>query len=106
MEYRVEVSARAAADAQEVIFRIAQQYPRRAERWRDGLVKAIESLSVFPERCSLAPEADAFNQEIRQQFHGKRRQKYRILFTVHEDTVHILRILHGARQSLQPGDEL
>jgi plasmid stabilization system protein ParE len=29
----------------------------------------------------------------------------RILFTIHGDTVRVLRILHGARRSLRPGGE-
>jgi hypothetical protein len=40
------------------VVRIAQQYPRMAERWQAGLFKAIESLKSFPERCSLAPESE------------------------------------------------
>jgi plasmid stabilization system protein ParE len=103
MEYRIELSAQAVQDADEIVARIAQQYVRMAQRWEAGLLKAIESLKLFPERCSLAPESDAFGQEIRQQFHGKRRNKYRILFTIHEDKVLILRVLHGSRKSLEPG---
>jgi plasmid stabilization system protein ParE len=101
MEYRIELAVQAMWDADEVVARIALQYPRMAQRWNAGLTKAIESLKLFPQRCSLAPEAEAFQQEIRQQFHGKRRNRYRILFTIHGDTVRVLRILHGARRSLQ-----
>ena len=87
MEYQVEVSLRATWDAEEVIARIVTPYPRRAERWSAGLFKAIESLEHFPERCGLAPEADAFKQEVRQHFHGKRQHRYRILFTIHGNKV-------------------
>jgi plasmid stabilization system protein ParE len=87
-----------------VIARIALQYPRRAERWSEGMVKAIESLNQLPERFGLAPESDAFKTKIHQHFHGKRRHRYRILFTIHGDTVRILRILHCARRWLEPGD--
>ena len=104
MRYRIELAVQAVWDADEVVARIALQYPRRAERWQMALLKTIESLEHLPERCSLAPEADAFQQEIRQLFHGKRRNKYRILFVIHGDTVHVLRILHGARSSLEPGE--
>jgi plasmid stabilization system protein ParE len=105
MEYRVEISAQATLDAEEVVERISRQYPRMAARWKAGLIEAIEALNLFPERFPLAPEAAAFHEEIRQQFHGKRRNKYRILFTIHGDTVRVLRILHGARRSLNPGGD-
>jgi plasmid stabilization system protein ParE len=102
MEYEIRLSAQALADASEVVERIASAYVRMAARWFTGLLKSIDSLRVFPERCPLAPEADAFQREIRQLFYGKRRKRYRILFVVEADTVHILRILHGARDSLRP----
>jgi plasmid stabilization system protein ParE len=104
MEFLIELAAQAVWDADEVVARIALQYPRRAERWEAALLKTIDSLTLFPERCSLAPEADAFKQEIRQLFHGKRRNRYRILFVIHGNTVRVLRVLHGARRSLEPGE--
>jgi hypothetical protein len=33
MEYRVEISAQASWDAEEVVERISRQYPRMAVRW-------------------------------------------------------------------------
>src|SRR5436190_10811998 len=104
MEYQVRLSAQAAIDADEAYARIVEYAPKTAARWNIKLFQAIDSLQSFPQRCSLAPESDAFQQEIRQIFHGKRRQKYRILFTIHGDTVRILRILHGAKQSLKPDE--
>ena len=50
MEYRVSLSAQAAADADEVIVRISEQYLRMAARWFIGLLKAIDSLRTFPQR--------------------------------------------------------
>src|SRR5437764_828283 len=101
MEYEIRLSAPALADASEVVARIATEYVRMAARWFTGLLKAISSLRTFPERCPLAPEADAFQREIRQLFYGKRRNRYRILFVVDGDLVNILRILHGAGESLK-----
>jgi plasmid stabilization system protein ParE len=102
MDYDIRLSAQALADAAEVVERIASTYVRMAARWFTGLLRALDSLRTFPERCPLAPEADAFQRDIRQLFYGKRRNRYRILFVVEGDTVHILRILHGARESLKP----
>jgi hypothetical protein len=55
MEYRIELSAQAAWDAEEVVARIALQYPRRADRWLAGLLKSIESLKVLPRALFVGP---------------------------------------------------
>ena len=71
-----------------------------ASRWYNRLMEVIFSLDVFPERCPLAPESKSLNTEIREIFHGRRQHKYRILFTVRENKVHVLHVRHGARQAL------
>ena len=70
------------------------------DRWFDGIYDAIESLELFPERCPLAPECQFLNREIREIFHGRRQYKYRILFTVSKNEVHILHVRHGARLAI------
>jgi plasmid stabilization system protein ParE len=74
--------------------------PHRAAKWYVGLFDTIESLRALPHRCALASESDAFGEPIRQLFYGKRRGIYRVLFVVREESVQILRIVHGARQAL------
>ena len=71
-----------------------------AIRWYNRLMELIFSLDTFPERCPLAPESEFLNREIREMFHGRRQYKYRILFTVTENEVHVLHIRHGARLAL------
>ena len=61
-------------------------------RWR--------SFAAYPERCPLAVENDKFPDEIRESLYGKsgkRRHKHRIIFTIREDTVHVLYVRHTAR---------
>jgi plasmid stabilization system protein ParE len=55
----------------------------------------------MPSRCPIA--GDDFGSEVvvRQLFYGRRRNRYRILFTVKDDTVQILRVQHGARASIR-----
>lgn len=72
-----------------------------AGRWFTGLIAAVESLSMFPNRCPIAPENDVFDVEIRQLLYGKRSQVYRILFTVEENVVHVLHIRHGAQRWME-----
>ncbi len=59
-------------------------------------MNAIATLQEKPKRCALAPETDAFVEEIRQLMYGKSRNKYRILFAVREDAVFILHVRHIA----------
>ena len=87
---------------------IAAQDAEAAVRWYNRLLVVIFSLDIFPERAPLAPESKSFSREIREVFHGRRQHKYRILFTVTADKVHILHVRHGARLAMgesQPPEE-
>ncbi|WP_414582712.1 type II toxin-antitoxin system RelE/ParE family toxin [Scytonema sp. PCC 10023] len=53
-----------------------------------------------PRRCALAAENDALTEEIRQLIYGKSRNKYRILFTIREDTVFVLHVRHRSQAPL------
>jgi plasmid stabilization system protein ParE len=79
---------------------LAGQDAEAAIRWYNRLLEVIFSLDTFPERCPLAPESKFFNAEIREIFHGRRQHKYRILFTMSENEVHVLHVRHGARLAL------
>jgi plasmid stabilization system protein ParE len=100
MAFEVRVSAAADEQADAIYEWMAQRAPQGAVRWYNGLLDAIESLADFPERCSLAPESEHFTEEIRQLLYGKRRNTYRILFTIQGNTVHVLHIRHGSRRFL------
>jgi plasmid stabilization system protein ParE len=66
MDYRVEISARAEAELADAFAHIASHSPANAAIWLDKLYQAAESLSRFPTRCALAPEALAIDLEVRQ----------------------------------------
>jgi plasmid stabilization system protein ParE len=66
----------------------AERAPMTAARWYNRFVDAISSLADNPERCPLAPENEYFPEEIRNLSYGKRRNAYRIIFTIRGDTVH------------------
>ena len=101
MRYQVDVTNQAQGEAEEAYLWILKRSPEGAARWWNGLEAAILSLEELPARCPLAPENDAFEEEIRQLFHGKRQGRYRILFTIREQTVVVLHIRHGARKHLE-----
>jgi plasmid stabilization system protein ParE len=75
-------------------------YLARAEAWLDGVLAAIDTLTSLPRRCPLAPENDEFDVEVRQLLYGE----HRILFTVEDDVVRVLHVLHGARRFLTPDE--
>ncbi|MBI1783762.1 type II toxin-antitoxin system RelE/ParE family toxin [Candidatus Sumerlaeota bacterium] len=73
---------------------------QRARRYLTGLRGAISSLRHRPNRHPKAPDAEAFNVEVRQMVFGRGRGRYRILYSVTESSVTILKIRHTARKPL------
>jgi plasmid stabilization system protein ParE len=101
MAFRVEASAEAERDAEEILeWLLSQHAGDTGARWFLAMEQAIESLATFPERCPLAPENTRFPFEVRQLLYGRKPHVYRILFTIKGDTVHILHIRHGRRKPL------
>lgn len=77
-----------------------------ADRWREGWIAALESLSLFPARYEVAPESEMFGREVRRMLYRQGRVAYRVLYTLIDtnsdsiaDTVHILRIVHAAQDT-------
>ena len=103
MSFRVAIARRAAREIAEQYDWIADQRSRTAaDRWRDSLLLAINSLEAAPDRCPAAPEAVWYGEGLRQLLHGKRRRVNRILFEVRGDLVVILRVRHSAQDLLGP----
>ena len=98
--YQVIILPAAERDIGEACEWLEERDADAAVRWYNQLIGVILSLDIFPERCPLAPESHFFNAEIREIFHGHRQYKYRILFTVSENEVHVLHVRHGARLTL------
>lgn len=65
----VEITALAEANLEEIYLRIRKDFPGRAVEWREGLLKAAQTLERFPRRCPLAAESGA-ELEIRQLVYG------------------------------------
>ena len=98
--WSVIVELPAQQDIEEAYLWLAEREPNAADRWFNGIYDAIGSLEMFPERCPLAPESNFLDTKIREIFHGRRQHKYRILFTVSGNDVHVLHVRHGARLTL------
>lgn len=99
MKFRVEVSAQAERDAEEILdWLLAEGAGETGIRWFHGLEDAIASPSTFPGSASIAPESARFSFEVRQLLYGRKPHVYRILFTIEGETVKVLHIRHGRRR--------
>lgn len=76
-----------------------------ANEWYNGLLAALASLEQDPKRCAVAPDQDAFPEEVRQLLYGKRRDVYRIMFSIRGVTVYVLHIRHGSQKPFSASDE-
>jgi plasmid stabilization system protein ParE len=88
MSYRI--SPRADADLDEIWTYIAQDDPRAADRTEQALHEAMEQLARMP---GLGHHrADAGDR-----YRFWRVASYLIAYRVEDDVVHVVRVLHGAR---------
>ena len=110
MTHRIDLSSVAKAEADAAFLSFSQYTtPEQAQRWYQGLIKAISTLGKMPRRCPIARENAFFSQEIRQLLYGKGQHTYRILFTVLDEqptpTVRILHIRNAAQQTLGKSED-
>jgi plasmid stabilization system protein ParE len=101
MSLQVAIARKAAREIEEQYDRIAERSVAAANRWRNSLLEAINTLEDNPERCPEAPEAE-WHEGLRQLLHGKHRQIHRILFEIRGQTVVVLRVRHSAQDFLGP----
>ena len=96
MEFSVEITQTALTDAEETVRFIADSGDSAAaELWWNGLIDRILSLETLPRRCSMIPEQKYYEEEMRHLIYAS----HRIIFSIDENTVTILRIYHGARKA-------
>ncbi len=95
--YEVIVQPRAEREIRGTHRFLATTAPAAAERWLNGISKAILSLEEMPERCALAPEAPYVKRRVRQLIHDD----YRILFVIVGRHVRVLTVRHMKRRPLR-----
>ena len=88
---RVIWASTALDQLEEIRAYIAQFDPTAADRFRDRIVRAGESLDVFPDRGRPLPRGDRQLSTIR---------PYVIRYRVHGDDVLIRSVRHGARRPI------
>ncbi len=85
----------------EIVAWLDERAPEKVPEWILSLKAEIESLRTFPQRCPLAPENGLWGkEELRQLLFQEYPSNHRIIFTIHERTIRILNIRHGARRYL------
>ena len=99
MSYIVNIMPAAEVELEEAYDWLVAQTPQHGPLWYNGLLDAVLSLEVSPARCPLAPESKDSPEPIRQLIYGKRQHAYRILFTIRGETVSVLHVRHGARET-------
>jgi plasmid stabilization system protein ParE len=101
MEYEIDVTDTAFAEIDDAYQWIKEWAPDAAESWYEGLMTALRSLRQNPRRCPRTFATNRGVSEVRQLIYGRRRGRYRVLFTIHRETVTILRVRHGARAPIR-----
>jgi plasmid stabilization system protein ParE len=104
MPFLVVFQPRARSDIAATIAWLARNSKAAAARWRTGLLRIVENLETNPHRYAEAEEAVDLGVDLRQLLYGRRRNVYRILFTIDGQTVNIHRVRHAARDRLAPDD--
>lgn len=92
MTFEVIITPSAKADIFETNTWLLENYPDLAEKWLWQISKCVTSLSTMPERCPVSDESSAFDEEVRHLLCGDKRNVYRILFSIRETKVYVLRI--------------
>ena len=102
MAFRVDISQNAKRDLDVILEWVTEREAGTAgARWIQGLHDGIASLCNLPRRCKLAKEDASFPFEVRQLLYGDKSLGFRILFTIKDDIVMVLRVRRGRRTPLR-----
>ena len=76
---------------------------RQAERWYDGILAAIGTLSENPGRFVLARENSQSVDELRELHFGLgSRPTHRVIYVIDPDAVRVLAVRHAAQDDGEP----
>lgn len=100
-EYEIVFAPSAQEDLENIASWLSENAPHKLEEWLLAMRADVETLTLLPERCPLAPENGLWgNEELRQHLFQDYPSKYRVIFTIEGEQVRILNIRHGARRFL------
>jgi len=98
MTYTVLITDPAQEELDQAYTWLVEQTPQHGPSWHNGLVDAVLSLEANPARCPIAPGTAPSPVPVRQLLYGNKQHAYKILFTIRNDTVLVLHIVHAARE--------
>ena len=100
MRFEVIITPSAKADIFETRTWLLENYPDTADQWLWQISQCVATLAKFPARCPISEESLAFDVEVRQLLCGKKPHIYRILFSIYNEKVHVLRVRYTRQQRL------
>jgi plasmid stabilization system protein ParE len=105
MTFCIKILRRGSADIDQITAYIHQRSPQGASAWLNALQRAIKRLEQNAESCGEADENQRFDIALKQAlFRTRRGRVYRIVFTIAEHEVRILRIRGPGQAPIEPGD--
>jgi plasmid stabilization system protein ParE len=104
MPFLVRITFAAERDVDEILAWLVERAPLTAARWHGALLKKVQSLESNPHRYPLAVEAERLKIGLREMHFGRRRNVFRILFTIDGEVVTVHHIRRGSRDWLKRGD--
>jgi plasmid stabilization system protein ParE len=105
MTYQVELSSRAEADLDRLLTTTGEASPKAYRRLARNFWQAVKRVRTYPLACGLAYEKRYFSEELRHLlFFVNPRRKYRALFFVRGNVVHVLCIRAPGEKPVRPKD--
>lgn len=105
MKHDVDVLRRARRDVDGVLAWLAARSRPGAAAWLEAYERALDRIAENPLGYALAPEAHDLRRELREApFKTRAGKPYRIVFTVVEDEVRVLRVRGPGQADLAEGD--
>ena len=93
MKFSVAILARAQSDVDQIYDWLNKRSPSGALRWYAAFCEAIRELQEDAGRFPIASETASLSVEVREElFRTRRGRRYRLLFTIIDQQVRILRV--------------
>lgn len=77
---------------------VQKNAPNTVANWLERLQIHVKTLSRNPQRCPIARESKRVFLEVRELHFGRRPNVFRILFTIDQKTVRVLKIVRAQRR--------
>ena len=105
MSFAVLFLKEAQADLEAIHSYLLKHSVDGANRWLDALESAIEALEEHPDRYAGAPEDQLVSAPIQNMsFKTRKGRPYRLVYTIVEQKVRVLRLLGPGHDLLRAGD--